>query len=100
MRKTALILLAAFTLCACQPKSVTDGKRAWTKYFNKVLKDPESFKVYEEKYEVVGEHNVRWTLDYGAKNSYGAMVRNKVTFYTTGRLIDIDGKLIDTEKDL
>lgn len=96
MRKIALTLLAALALCACQPRSVTDGKRAWTKYFNKVLKDPESFKVYDEKYEELNENTVRWTLDYGAKNSFGAMTRRTVTFTTTYDLIDIDGTLIDT----
>lgn len=96
MRKIAFLLIAALTLCACQPKAVTDGKRTWTKYFKKVLKDPESFKVYDESYQQLNDHTVQWTLDYGAKNSYGAMERRTVTFKTTVNLIEIDGSLIDT----
>lgn len=60
-----------------------------------MLKDPESFKVYEEKVEPLNEHSARWTLDYGAKNSYGAMERRTVTFKTTVDLIEIDGNLIN-----
>ena len=95
MRKLAFLFIAVL-LFACQPTAVTKGKRTWTKYFNKVLKDPSSFKVYDEHSEVIDDHTVRWTLDYGAKNSYGAMERRTVTFKTTVDLIEIDGKLIDT----
>lgn len=91
--------MAAFILSSCQPAQVANGKRVWSKYFDKTLKDPSSFKVYNEKYEVINDNSVRWTLDYGAKNSYGAMERRTVTFTTTCDLIDIDGDLIDS-KDL
>lgn len=95
MKRIIFSLLAALLLCACQPQSVTDGKRAWTKFFKKALKDPDSFKVYEERYEEINDHTVQWTLDYGAKNSYGAMERRTVTFKTTHDIIEIDGQLID-----
>lgn len=97
MKRLLLILLAPLILASCQPRSVTDGKRAWTRYFKKVLKDPESFKVYDEQYQELDEHTVQWTLDYGAKNSYGAMERRTVKFKTTHGLIEIDGNLIDTD---
>ena len=99
MKRLLLILLAAISLAACQPESVTRGRKTYQRYFSKVLKDPESFKVYEETVEPLNEHSARWTLDYGAKNSYGAMERRTVTFKTTVDIIEIDGRLIDV-KDL
>lgn len=96
MKKLLLSLLVALTFCACEPQSVTDGRNVWKKYFHKVLTDPESLKIYEEKYVEIDDHTVQWTLDYGAKNGFGAMVRKTVTFKTTHHIIDIDGQLIDS----
>lgn len=95
MKRIIFSLLAALLLCACQPQSVTDGRNVWKKYFHKVLTDPESMKIYEEKYVEIDDHTVQWTLDYGARNGFGAMVRKTVTFKTTHHIIDIDGQLID-----
>lgn len=97
MKKVVLLLLAALTLCACQPRSVTEGKRAWTKYLKKVLKDPESLKIYSEEYEELNDHTVRWTIDYGAKNSYGGMDRKTIVVETTYATLKINGNLIDTD---
>ena len=95
MKRLLLIILTAISLAGCQPESVTHGRKTYQRYFKKVLKDPESFKVYEETVEPLNDHSARWTLDYGAKNSYGAMERRTVTFKTTNDLIDIDGHLVD-----
>ena len=95
MKRLLLILLAAISLAACQPESVTRGRKTYQRYFSKVLTDPESFKVYEETVEPLNEHSARWTLDYGAKNSYGAMERRTVTFKTTVDLIEIDGRIVN-----
>ena len=106
MKKILLLLTCTLLFCACsqEPSSVRDGRKIYTKYFRYVLKDPDSFKVYSEKYAIkeskdtkdYKENNywVEWTLDYGAKNSYGAMVRKDVSFKTYKALmIMIDGEL-------
>lgn len=95
MKRLLVILLAAISLAACQPESVTHGRKTYQRYFKKVLKDPASFKVYEETVEPINEHSAMWTLDYGAKNSYGAMERRTVRFKTTVDIIEIDGRLVD-----
>lgn len=95
MKRLLLILLAPLILLSCQPAAVSHGRKTYERYFRKVLKDPESFKVYEETVEPIDDYSARWTLDYGAKNSYGAMERRTVTFKTTNDLIDIDGHLVD-----
>lgn len=59
-------------------------------YFDKYLKDPSSFKVYDEKYTLDGVR-VFWKLDYGAKNGFGAMDRKCVEFETSPGYIFIDG---------
>lgn len=100
MKKISILLVSlVILLCSCESSAVSRGRRTYEKYFHKVLKDPESFKVYSEKYvEAPDGYEVTWTLDYGAKNSYGAMVRKEVTFTTTVGLIKIDGDLVDTNK--
>lgn len=95
MKRLLLILLAPVMLMSCQPAAVSHGRNTYKRYFSKVLKDPESFMVYDESVEPIDDHSACWTLDYGAKNSYGAMERRTVTFKTTGDLIDIDGRLVD-----
>ena len=80
-------------LTACgEPRSVREGRAIYKAYFQKYLKDPESFKVYSEKYEVrEGGQTVKWTLDYGAKNGWGSMDRETVEFETIYDLIYING---------
>ena len=69
-------------------------------YYYWILKDPDSFKVYSEKYKLVGDNDVEWTLDWGAKNGYGAMTRKIETFKTTKDWwIIIDGEMY-LKKDL
>lgn len=95
MKKALFIMKAIIlvSLSSCD-KSVSDGRRIYKAYFKHILKDPDSFTVYDEKYtkEEDSEYTVNWTLDYGAKNSYGGMVREKVSFTTVGNSIFINGK--------
>ena len=69
-----------------------NGRKTYNLYFNKFLKDPSSFTVYSEKYELVDETTVKWTIDYGARNGMGGMNRKTVTFETWGGNIDIEGE--------
>ena len=96
--KMLIMLAAAFLLCACESSEVRHGRDTYKAYFQKCLKDPESFKVYKEEYEET-DKGVEWTLDYGAKNSFGAMVRNTVHFSTIGNSIITDDGIYD-KKDL
>ena len=93
MRKIVVFIICTLLLCACDPAPVRNGRKIYERYYRKVLNDPESFKVYSEHYNVVDGTEVQWTLDYGAKNGYGAMVRKTVTFTTLGEYyITIDGE--------
>lgn len=87
MKKLLLISLAVLmaVLTACESRSVSNGRIAYENYFKQHLKDPASFTVYSETYQEDGKFNVKWTLDYGAKNSFGGMVRKTVKFTTTDR---------------
>ena len=90
--KKLLLLLIFPLLIACEPSSVDVGREAYEKYFKSTLKDPESFKVYSEKYEVAPDgYKIKWKIDYGAKNGFGGMVREKAEFYTIGKKIYFDG---------
>ena len=86
MRKI-LLLLAIITLTSCEDIAVSNGRKTYQKYYRDVLKDPESFTVYSEEYKKIDDATVSWTLDYGAKNSFGGMVREKVKFKTCGSSI-------------
>ena len=84
MKKLLSIAFLAALLCSCEPSSVRNGRDLYMLYFEETFKDPSSIKVYREEYEVnenskVGE--VKWTLEVGGKNSFGAMVRH--TFHLT-----------------
>ena len=87
---TIIGLSALFCMSSCD-EAVYKGRKVYKAYFDYTLKDPESFKVYSEKYTKDGDFTVNWELDYGAKNSLGGMVREKATFTTVGTSIVIDG---------
>lgn len=67
-------------------------------YFNKILKDPSSLKIYNESYTVDGV-SVKWIIDYGAKNSFGTMDRQTVKIETNPSMLEINGNLY-TRKEL
>ena len=84
MKKILSFILLSVLLYSCEPSSVRSGRDLYMLYFEDTFKDPSSIKVYSEEYEVnenskVGE--VKWTLEVGGKNSFGAMVRH--TFQLT-----------------
>lgn len=89
-----LALMAAFLLCSCDSSEIRQGRKAYQAYFKKYLKDPESFKVYKEEYKET-DKGIEWTLDYGAKNSYGAMNRETVHFSTIGNSVITDDGIYD-----
>jgi hypothetical protein len=98
MKKFILsIVLFSFFACNSEPSLVTSGRKSYQEYFNKILKDPNSLQIYDEKY-VVDEENkkVTWTIDYGAKNSFGGMVRKTITFETgfAGTNLKVDGEYV------
>ena len=101
MKKVLLIIFATALLTACnsEPKSVVEGRELYQLYFNKTLRDPASFKVYSEKYEISDDGlSVEWTIDYGAKNGYGAMDRATVTVKTIGDMLFIDNHYISKDR--
>lgn len=53
-------------------------------YFQETLKDPSSFVVYNESFEEESSVVIKWKVEYGAKNSFGGMVRETVEFTTIG----------------
>lgn len=99
MNKTLLKIASVLLLCSCEPSSVRQGRKLYEKYYQKTLKDPGSFEVYKEQYTRDGDYKVNWTLDWGAKNSYGAMDRQTDNFTTVGSSIFINGRGYD-QKDL
>lgn len=91
MKKIILFLAMSLLFCACEPSAVRDGRRIYKAYFDYILKDPASFVVHSEEYEIQDGSKVHWKLDYGAKNGFGAMGRDYIEFTTFGdRMIDID----------
>ena len=90
MKKALLLLFATVVMSACnnEPKAVSEGRELYRLYFQKTLLDPESLKIYSEKYDVDGDGiKVSWTIDYGAKNGYGAMDRETKEFTTIGDVL-------------
>ncbi|SHF86183.1 hypothetical protein [Pedobacter caeni] len=85
MKKQLLMLLFATSiLFGCEASSIKNGRIAYKKYFNKVLKDPHSLVIYNERAEEWGPAKAKFDLDYGAKNELGGTVRRVITVYTTG----------------
>lgn len=91
-----LLLASMSMLASCEPIPVREGRKIYEMYYEKTLIDPVSFKVYKEEYEQKDGNEVEWTLDMGAKNRMGAMIRRTERFstwgYRGGGYIDIDDK--------
>lgn len=80
MKKSILLIAIIFLFAGCKNNIDT----AIENYFNENLKDPSSLVVYSKK--VVENYSTsRWVrLDYGAKNSFGGMIRETEYFYIIG----------------
>lgn len=85
-----LVIMMSVISCSFEAKGVTRGREFYELYFKKILKDPESLKIYEEKYVNLGYY-VEWTIDYGAKNSLGGMVRETIKIETYTEKVVVDG---------
>ncbi len=81
MKKVFLFFIISTILCGCDPKPVREGRELYMLYLEKTFKDPSSIKIYSEKYTEDG-YAVKWKIDVGGKNSYGAMVRETLEFTT------------------
>lgn len=88
-----IVVVGATLFFTLYNPNIIKGRKAYEDYFKGILKDPESFKVYNEEYNADGG-TVEWKLDYGARNSFGGMVRKQVEFTTIG------SKIYITESDL
>lgn len=94
--KKYLMLCLSLMVFSCEPSAVRNGREAYKKYFEETLIDPESFKVYNEKYETDANGvKVVWTIDYGTKNRIGAMTRKEITLTTIGKVVWADGRSYD-----
>lgn len=100
MKKIVLVLFCSLALMSCENSAVREGRDIYMLYLKKTAKDPNSVKVYSEKYEIDGT-TVYWTLDVGGANSYGGMVRETIKIETIGKafLKNEDGKII-TRREL
>lgn len=83
MKKILILITLTVLLCACEASEVSNGRKTYKEYFQKTLKDPNSLIIYSEKYEET-IYGITWTLDVGAKNSYGAMIRINYVIQTIG----------------
>lgn len=97
MKKILLLFIMIVFLCSCENRYVSDGRSMYEAYFEKVLKDPSSLKIYNESYTVDGV-SVKWVIDYGAKNSFGAMNRETIEFETNPSMLEVNGKFYTREE--
>ncbi len=97
MKKILLLFASILIFCSCENRYVRDGRSMYEAYFDKVLKDPSSLKIYNESYTVDGV-SVKWTIDYGAKNSFGAMDRQTIEFKTNPSILEVNGELYTREE--
>lgn len=97
-----LVLLVTFS-CNSESTHVRQGRESYMKYLKKVLRDPNSLTIYNEKYTVDenGTH-VKWEVDFGAKNGMGGMVREEIEFETSfaGTNLKVNGRLADESRYL
>lgn len=96
-----VIILLSLLLLSCGISDVDRGRKLYKLYFNKVLKNPKSLVIHKEEYTKMMNGEIYWTLDVGAENSYGGMVRKtyKIKTMPTYDKIEVDGETY-TKKDL
>lgn len=93
--KKFFYLALIFILSSCGGNEVVEKARAqYQSYYKKILKDPVSFKVFDEKVTVKDEYIVTFIVDYGAKNSYGGLTRTTDTILVVGDTFQVNGNSI------
>ena len=95
MKSIILCLVATLLLTSC--KSEIDKDREIIKdYYQTVLKDPASYQEHSLKLiEKKKEYNKIYELDYGAKNGFGGMVRERVKIEVLGeKVFSVDDNLV------
>jgi hypothetical protein len=77
------LLLPFLLMAACEPSRIKESRKMYREYIKSTLKDPNSLVFYEEK--LIKEHKssgeIEFRVDYGARNSYGAMARTDHDIY-------------------
>lgn len=99
MRNLIIAITAMLALSSCEDAKVSQGRELYEMYFYKVLKDPQSFVVYEEEFKKDGDVKVEWKIEYGARNGFGGMVRETAKFSTIGNSLFIDGSMFERQED-
>ncbi|MDQ6477843.1 hypothetical protein [Dyadobacter sp. LHD-138] len=99
MKKLLLPFALLVLLSACENNDISTGRKIYEKYLQKTLKDPESLVIHEEKVELLKSPEVKFTVDYGAKNGFGAMNRSTMVFETHGSFdyLTVNGKFTKIE---
>ena len=97
MKYILFIALLCLTLTSCEDKTVSKGRKMYELYFEQNLKDPDSFVVYEEAYEKV-EGEVKWHIEYGARNGFGGMVRESIDFGSNILYLNINNECYKLDK--
>ena len=89
MKHFILILITTLSFIGCkfEKQYVKDSREMWKAYFQIILKDPSSLIIYKEDYKDVSHGVVEWSVDYGAKNSFGGMNRKTIEFKTINDLL-------------
>lgn len=99
MKQIILLLgiLLSLVFQSCD-SNIDKGRDVYKAYLKSILKDPNSLVIYNESYSVEDDgHTVKFTVDYGAKNSMGGMERKKENFTTIGEEIYLNGKFYNKD---
>lgn len=99
MKRIVLLLGIALSLIfqSCD-NSIDKGRDVYKAYLMSVLKDPNSLVIYKESYITEDDgYTVKFTVDYGAKNSLGGMERRTEEFTTVGGQLYLNGKFYNNK---
>jgi hypothetical protein len=107
MKKLLLISLLIVLFqngCSNESENVRRGRKCYKRYLELVSNDPSSIKIYREEYKISEANgSVVWYLDYGAKNGYGAMMREfdtVITMHDKNIILTVTNGKIDRMIDL
>ena len=91
MKKLMIILVIGLLFMSCEDSAISSGRKGYTEYLKENLKDPESLKIYNEEIQRIADNSTIFIVDYGAKNSFGGYVRNKIKFeMVMGAIISVE----------